>query len=687
MNNYTTNKANLMNKDTTSSSSSIESLLAEKRQISPLDSFKNNANIKSLEQYQAWYDESINNPEKFWADRAEEQLSWFGKWNSVINYDWDSIGSTLKPYTSFFTGGTINASYNCIDRHIENANGDKVAIHWQGEEERNKRDITYSELLFEVSQCANTLKSLGIVKGDCVTIFMPMIPEVLIAILACARIGAIHSVVFSAFSSEALANRIQDCKSKLIITSDSSVHAGKVVPLKSKVDEALSLCPTIEKVLVFNRGNQPIKMEEGRDVWWHELCPHASSHCPPEPMQSEDPLFILYTSGSTGKPKGVLHTTAGYLLYANLTSKYVFDLKDDDVFWCTADVGWITGHSYLVYGPLSNGATCVMFEGVPTYPAPDRFWKIIAQYRVSIFYTAPTAIRALMRLGDEYPDKCDLTSLRLLGSVGEPINPEAWMWYFRTIGNEKCPVVDTWWQTETGGIMITTLPGVHSMKPGSAGVPFFGISPSILKTNYEEAEINEGGSLVINKPWPGMLRGVYGDSKNELIKNVYFSSFPGTYFSSDGARKDEDGYIWLLGRMDDVINVSAHRLATAEIESALVSHPAVAEAAVVGIPHEIKGQAIYCFVSLNANETSNAKLAQTLIAHVRNEISPIASPEFIHFAPNLPKTRSGKIMRRVLRKIAEGKTDELGDTSTLADQSVITELLSSSPFSHHPNKS
>ncbi len=663
--------------NSTLNSSRIETLLAEKRVIPVPEHFRKNAHINSEEIYEKMYLESIQNPESFWGAQARELLSWYSEWSTVVSCDWKNIGEKTTPYLRFFEGGLLNASYNCVDRHVLSSKGKKTALIWQGENEKEERTLTYEDLLREVNKCAHALSSLGAKKGDRVTIFMPMIPEIVIATLACARIGAIHSIVFSAFSADALASRIQDADASIVVTSNVSYHGGKTIDLKEKVDSALTQCPGVNKVLVYQRSQDFTKMLEGRDLWWHEVCQNFSDDFPPAHMNSEDPLFILYTSGSTGKPKGVLHTTAGYLLHTALSSKYVFDLKDSDIFWCTADVGWVTGHSYLVYGPLSNGATCVMFEGVPTYPEADRFWKIIEKYKVSVFYTAPTAIRALMKLGEELPQRHDLSSLRLLGSVGEPINPEAWMWYYSVIGKEKCPVVDTWWQTETGGIMITTLPGAHSMKPGSAGKPFFGIKPEIFDTQGEVTKTNEGGSLVISTPWAGMLRGVYGDQKNELIKKVYFSAYPEHYFSADGARVDEDGYYWLLGRIDDVINVSGHRLATAEIESALVSHKSVAEAAVVAFPHEIKGQGIYCFVTLKNGFEASTAHAKELKNHVREEISPIASPEHIHFTPQLPKTRSGKIMRRILRKIAEGNPDQIGDTSTLADPSVVESLLNS----------
>ncbi|MGA0369418.1 MAG: acetate--CoA ligase, partial [Kiritimatiellia bacterium] len=563
------------------------------------------------------------------------------------------------------------------DRHVKNGKRDKVAIQWQGENAAESRTLTYADLKREVSKFANVLRYHGVKKGTVVTIYMPMIPEMPIALLACARIGAIHSVVFSAFSSDALRNRIQDCGSEIVITSDISYHAGKVSGLKDKVDHAVEQCPEVRKVFVYNRGGGEFYMQPGRDLWWQEEMRDVSEECPPEPMYAEDPLFILYTSGSTGKPKGVLHTTGGYLLWATMTSKYVFDLHDEDIFWCTADVGWITGHTYLTYGPTSNGVTQIMFEGVPTWPQPDRFWEIVAKYKVTVFYTAPTAIRALMRLGETWPEKHDLSSLRLLGSVGEPINPEAWKWYHRVIGAGKCPIVDTWWQTETGGVLLTTLPGAQGAKPGAAGFPLFGVQPKILRTDGSEADINEGGSLCITAPWPGMLRGVYGDAVNERIRHTYFAKFPGIYFSGDGCRKDADGYYWLLGRMDDVINVSAHRFATAEFESSLVGDSRVAEAAVVGFPHETKGQGVYCFVTLKSHVEGDDRLRRELVEKVRTDIGPIAKPDVIHFAPALPKTRSGKIMRRILRKIAEGDLDGIGDTSTLADPGVVDSLLES----------
>ena len=655
--------------------SEIESSMQESRVFEPVASFVEQAYVKSLDEYKAMYQRSIDDPKGFWGEQAAELLDWFEPPTEVVSHDFSIIGKEARPYVNWFEGGKINISHNCVDRHVENGLGDKIAIYWQSDDGSEKRALTFSELKREVSIFANILKANGASKGTVVTLCMPMVPEAAIAMLACARIGAIHSVVFSAFSADSLASRINDSSSEMLITADAGYHAGKTILLKPKADEAAKLCPSIRKMVVLNRGNQDVEMTEGRDVWWHEAAETVSDDCPPEPLDSEDPLFILYTSGSTGKPKGVLHTTAGYLLYTTITSRYIFDIKPDDVFWCTADVGWITGHSYLTYGPLANAATCVMFEGVPTYPEPDRFWKLVDEYHVTIFYTAPTAIRALMRLGEDWVTRHDLGSLRLLGSVGEPINPEAWMWYHRVVGQERCPIVDTWWQTETGGILITTLPGAISTKPGAAGMPFFGIKPEILRADGSVANVNEGGSLCISEPWPGMIRGVYGDASNELVGNVYFSKFPGIYFSGDGARVDEDGFIWLLGRMDDVINVSAHRFATAEFESSLVGHNRVAEAAVVGYPHETKGQGVYCYVTLKQGVEDSDELKEELVQKVRSDIGPIAKPDKIHFTKALPKTRSGKIMRRILRKIASGDIDELGDTSTLADPGVVDKLV------------
>ncbi|MBI1870916.1 MAG: acetate--CoA ligase [Chlamydiae bacterium] len=655
----------------------LETLKEEIQTFYPPQTLQEKATLKSPQEYEALYRESIEHPETFWAREAEGNLSWFKKWNQVMAYDFSQIGENEKPYCQFFIGGKLNATYNCLDRHLLTWRRNKAALICVGEKEGDERILTYQRLHQEVCRLANVLKKHGIRKGDRVTIFLPMIPELPIAVLACARMGAIHSVVFSAFSSESLKNRILDCDSRMVLTADIGFHGGKTIELKTKVDEALSACPNVKKVLVYQRGKEKISLQSGRDLIWQEEInsKDISLSSSPEVMDSEDPLFILYTSGSTGKPKGVLHTTAGYLLQTHLTFKHIFDIKDDDLFWCTADVGWITGHSYLIYGPLSNGASVLMFEGIPTYPEPDRFWKIIEHYRVSIFYTAPTAIRALIKLGDEWPNQRDLSSLRILGSVGEPINPSAWLWYYHVIGKGRSPIMDTWWQTETGGIMISALPGAIATKPGSASKPFFGVLPEVLRVDGTKADINEKGSLVISKPWPGMLRGVYGEPKYESIKKIYFSQFPGKYFTGDGCKIDEDGFYWLQGRIDDVINVSGHRISTAEVEHVLVSHPAVAEAAVVGYPHEIKGQGIYCFVTLKKGYESSGIFEKELISHVRKEISPIATPDKIQLSEALPKTRSGKIMRRILRKVAEGEIHALGDTSTLADPTVVDLLV------------
>ena len=645
-------------------------------------SFKSSAKISSISSYHELYEGSVKDPERFWAGMADSELEWSTRATTVCSHDWQTIGESKKPYVSWFSGGTLNVSANCLDRHVAAGRGNKLAIVWEGETAGEKRTLTYSQLLREVCLLANVLKRSGVVQGTTVGIYLPMVPELIISVLACSRIGAIHSVVFSAFSAEALKSRMQDCQAKLLITADGGFYAGRTVAIKEKVDEALEDCPTIEKTIVLNRAGLPINMLSGRDLWWHEEITASDivDQSMPEAFDAENPLFILYTSGSTGKPKGVLHSSAGYLLFAHLTFKYFFDHREDDVYWCTADVGWITGHSYLVYGPLSNCSTCVMFEGAPLQPNPERTWQIIADNKVTIFYTAPTAIRSFMKLGKELPAKYDLSSLRLLGSVGEPINPEAWRWYYEVIGSGKCPIIDTWWQTETGGVMISTFPGAMTMKPGAAGLPFFGVAPKILKENGEEAKEGEDGILTITSPWPGMLRGVYGDSSNTLIKNTYFSMFPGVFFTGDGARKDSDGFYWLLGRVDDVLNVSAHRFSTAELESALVAHSAIAESAVVGFPHDIKGHGIYCFVTVKAGQQINEKLALELRQQLRNEIGPIATPDKIQFCEALPKTRSGKIMRRVLRKIAEGQIEQIGDISTLADPAVVQALIDGHAF-------
>jgi len=641
----------------------IKAILKETRIFEPPPEFRRKARIKSEEEYDAEYKRSIEDPESYWAGVANE-LEWFEPWEQVLEWK--------PPYAKWFIGGKTNVSYNALDRHLKTWRRNKAAIIWEGEP-GDVRTLTYQQLHREVSRFANVLKRLGVKKGDRVTLYMPMIPESAIAMLACARIGAVHSVVFGGFSASALAERIKDAGSEVLITADGGWRRGQIVPLKEAADEAVSDTGIVKHVVVVRRTGQEISMEPGRDHWYHELVEGVEDEAPAEPMDSEDPLFVLYTSGSTGKPKGVLHTTGGYMTYTFHTSRMVFDLQDDDTYWCTADVGWITGHSYIVYGPLINGATIVMYEGAPNYPEPDRFWEIVDKHQVSIIYTAPTAIRAFMKWGEQWPMKHRLDSLRLLGTVGEPINPEAWLWYYRVIGKERCPIVDTWWQTETGGIMITTLPGAHKMKPGFAGKPFFGIAPEIV--DGEGNPINEpdqGGYLVITKPWPSMLRTVWGDP--ERFINQYWSQYPGKYFTGDGARRDADGYYLILGRVDDVINISGHRLGTMEVESALVSHPAVAEAAVVARPDPIKGEAIVAFVTPVGDAQPSESLAEKLKEHVVKVIGAIARPAEIRFAAALPKTRSGKIMRRLLRQIAAGQEEISGDTSTLEDRSVVEQL-------------
>ena len=638
----------------------------------PTKEFIKNANI-DLKTYKEMYKQSIKNPEKFWAKQAE-RLTWFKKWKKVLKHDFTNAK------IEWFKGGKINVSYNCLDRHLHTAVKNKAALIWEGDNPLESRTLTYQELYYEVNRFANVLKRNGIKKGDRVLLYLPMIPELAIATLACSRIGAIHSVVFGGFSPEALKGRIEDSKPSIVITSDGGYRGGKKIPLKANVDQALKMTEyKISKVIVVERtkSKEDLHWEQGRDVWYHEEINHAeiTATCKPVESDAEDPLFILYTSGSTGKPKGVLHTTAGYLLGANVSFYYIFDHKPEDTFFCTADIGWITGHTYLLYGPLSNGATSVMFEGVPTYPDAGRLWDIVDKYQVNVFYTAPTAIRALMKEGIEPVNKRSLKSLRLLGTVGEPINPEAWEWYYKHVGKKNCPIVDTWWQTETGAIMITPLPGAHAAKPGSASFPFFGVNPVLVDEKGKEvsAKGEVSGNLCIDSPWPSMMRGVFGDQKR--FKETYFSQFKGYYFSGDAAKRDKDGYYWITGRVDDVINVSGHRIGSAEVESALVEHQSVAEAAVVGYPHDIKGEGLYAYVTLKNGVTPSDDLRKELIATVERMIGKIARPDVIHWAPGLPKTRSGKIMRRILRKIAKNDFDTLGDISTLADPSVVQNLI------------
>ncbi|MCY4642574.1 MAG: acetate--CoA ligase [Gammaproteobacteria bacterium] len=616
--------------------------------------------------YDSMYQRSIDDPTGFWADQAEEFVTWYRKWDRVLDWDYH------KGHIRWFEGARLNATYNCVDRHLE-TRGDQTAIIWEGDDPQDDKHITYKELHQEICKFSNVLKSRGVKKGDRVCIYMPMIPEAAYAMLACARIGAVHSVVFGGFSPDSLRDRILDSDCRTVITADEGVRGGRKVPLKANTDAALKDCPNVSTVIVIKRTGGDVNWDTTRDCWYHEVMQSASDVCPAEQMEAEDPLFILYTSGSTGKPKGVLHTTGGYLLYAAITHKYVFDYHDGEVYWCTADVGWVTGHTYIIYGPLCNGAVSMMFEGVPNYPDGSRFWQVCDKHNVSSFYTAPTAIRALIGLGDDLVKTTSRKSLRILGTVGEPINPEAWEWYYHVVGDSRCPVVDTWWQTETGGHMITPFPGVTALKPGSASKPFFGVQPAIVDENGKELEGECQGNLVMKYPWPGQMRTVYGDHQRFI--DTYFSQCPGKYFSGDGCRRDADGYYWITGRVDDVLNISGHRLGTAEVESALVLHAAVAEAAVVGYPHEIKGQGIYAYVTPMQGTATSDELRDELVQLVRKEIGAFAKPDIIQWAPGLPKTRSGKIMRRILRKIAENEVDSLGDTSTLADPAVIDNLV------------
>jgi acetyl-CoA synthetase len=631
--------------------------------------FQARAYINSVDKYEEMYQRSLEDPDAFWTEVAQ-RISWFSGWEQVQNHDF------ANAKIRWFEGGKLNASYNCLDRHLETEVADKIAYYWEGDEPGSARTITYRQLWEDVAKFANVLRKRGVKKGDRVTIYLPMIPELPVAMLACTRIGAIHSVVFGGFSADSLRDRIIDCGSRVVVTADGGLRGGKGVPLKDAADDAAAQAPDVDTfIVVKHTGLAGITWVEGRDHWYHEemAAPDISTDSPCEEMDAEDPLFILYTSGSTGKPKGVMHTTGGYLVYTSFTHELIFDYHPEDIYWCTADIGWVTGHSYIVYGPLANGATSVMFEGVPNYPGPDRFWQVVEKYKVNQFYTAPTALRAIAREGDEWVKKHDLSSLRLLGTVGEPINPEVWLWYYNLVGGARCPIVDTWWQTETGGILITPLPGAFNIKPGSATLPFFGVEPVLVDADGNEIIGPGVGNLCIRRPWPGIMRGVFGDP--DRFFNTYFVQYPGKYFTGDGCRRDEDGYYWITGRVDDVINVSGHRMGTAEVESALVSHDAVAEAAVVGMPHEIKGQGIYAYVTLNAGIEPSEVLRKELVGHVRKEIGPIATPDVIQWAPGLPKTRSGKIMRRILRKIAANDVSDLGDTSTLADPNVVGNLV------------
>jgi len=638
--------------------------------IFPSAEFSAHARISSMEQYREMYQRSLDDPEGFWGEQAD-RLTWTKRWQRAARWDFHTAE------IAFFEGGELNVSANCLDRHLA-TRGAQTALIWEGDDPAHDRHITYRELHEQVCRFANVLKANGVKKGDRVTIYLPMIPELAVAMLACARIGAVHSVIFAGFSPNSIRDRVEDCKSDVVITADEGLRGGKVIPLKQNVDEAIAPLAHVRRVIVVRHtGLKGTAFDATRDRWWHDEMANAAADCPAEPMGAEDPLFILYTSGSTGKPKGVLHTSAGYLLYAALTHELVFDYKDGEVFWCTADIGWITGHSYIVYGPLANGATSVMFEGVPNYPDWSRFWQVCDKHRVAQFYTAPTALRAIARQGDAFVTATSRKSIRVLGTVGEPINPEVWKWYYDVVGEGRCPIVDTWWQTETGGHLITSLPGCTPMKPGSATLPFFGVEPVVVDSDGRELTGACEGPLCLRRAWPGMMRTVFGD--HDRFRQTYFSTFKGLYFTGDGCRRDADGYYWITGRIDDVINVSGHRMGTAEVESALVSHAAVAEAAVVGFPHEVKGQGIYAYVTLNQGIEPSEVLRAELVAHVRKEIGAIAAPDVIHWAPALPKTRSGKIMRRILRKVAEGMPDQIGDTTTLADPSVVDDIIKNAP--------
>jgi len=648
----------------------MDSLMTEDRTFPPPAALQSNAHISSDEQYKEMWERSINDPDGFWLEQAK-RLTWSKEPTKSLEYTWDTKARRIEH--TWFADGELNVSYNCLDRHLGTPTAQKTAIIWQGDADGDVQKFTYEELHREVCKFANVLKSKGVKKGDRVAIYMGMVPELAIVMLACTRVGAIHSIIFGGFSSDAISGRVNDSDCKMLITTNTSRRGAKAIHLKKIADEALKSCPTIETCVVVKVTNDECYMEAGRDVWYTDEMANASAECEAEKMNAEDPLFILYTSGSTGKPKGVVHTTGGYLLHTTLTHEVVFNIHEDDVYWCTADIGWVTGHSYIVYGPLANGSTSLMFEGVPTFPDAGRFWQVCDKFGVTVFYTAPTAIRALMALGDEWPAKYKLDTLRILGSVGEPINPEAWMWYYEKIGREKCPIVDTWWQTETGGFMITPMPGAHTLKPGSASRPFFGVDARVLRDDASQCDANEGGKLCVMKPWPGMMRTMWGD--HDRFIDTYFTMYNDTYFAGDGCRVDPDGDFWLMGRIDDVVNVSGHRIGTAEVESALVSHDKVAEAAVTPVPHEIKGQGLYAYVTLVKGIEESDELKKALVKHVRSEIGPIATPEAVQFAPALPKTRSGKIMRRILRKIAEKDTGNLGDISTLADPSVVESLI------------